>query len=264
MIKRLYAVDEQGSAVPGASFVFSFIDNGEIIETHEAGTGGFLSLDTAWHPNLFVEGVHVRAIANGYETAGVDTFYIPDEWEFIMPKKDSTGKYLLLGGGIAALLVAVSQTKKKKVGAVDVKRDVLPWVVPAAVVVGGYLVYNQFFGERPDEAARDNALDAAIAAEGTPTLSEIEMASIANSVYEDIQYSWISNDLNDAVRQLCRVKNTADILGVIKAYGRRTLKTFGIPRGSFTLEESVASQLGTGDKDFVNRYYDAQGINFNF
>lgn len=262
-----YAIStDNGNGQPVKGAIITFSRNGSAFNIVSfPDNTGVLYFDSVNDADLFSSGVNIRVTAPGHNPAGTTGNAVSGDWVFTL-RPNGLETAAIAGFAIAAAVALASGVgnKKKKLGRIDVKRDLLPWAVPAAIVIGGYLVYQKFFGATVEEKARDTALDTAIAQAGAPTLSDIEIAATANAIYEDIQYSWISNDLNDAVRQLCKVKNTADILLLIKSYGRRTLKTLGVPRGSFTLEESVASQLGTGDKDFINRYYDAQGIDFNF
>jgi len=263
MIKKLYAVDENLQPVPGASFAFA--KAGVNLETYEGGAGGVLSLDTDWHPELFTSGVHVTVTAPGYEAAGVDTDIIPDGWQFIMPKTQSLLPVLGLGAIIAIGGAALyKKSNKKKVSGFDFKKDALPYVLPAGIIIAGLVVYNKIFGSSAQDEQRDAALETDIAAAGTPTMSASEISAAANAIKEDLGYSWVSNDFDDAARQLSKPRNTADVLRLVQAYGKHIITTFGIPRGSFTLEETVSSQLPADYIRIVNQYYQAQGINFQF
>lgn len=263
MVYTLSTNNGNGQPVPNAIITFS--KNGAVFNVLPfPNNTGVLYIDSVADANLLATDVMVRVTAPGYNAAGTTGNAITGDWEFTLrPNGLNTAVIAGAAAGIG-LLWLTARANNKKITGFDVKKDVLPFIVPAAVVIGGIVVYNMFFAKSPQDKARDAALDADIAAAGSPTLSQSEIAAIANALKEDLGYSWVSNDITDAMRQLGKPKNTADILAIIKAYGTHIITTFGIPRGTFTLEETVSSQMGASDIEFVNRYYAAQGINFNF
>lgn len=264
MLYNITVKDTAGVGLAGATILIAAQDgngSGSLV-TDAAGKA---VLNTGVDPFYDLEGVPVYFTVS---KSGYDTFTVAPinnilrDMNFILDKAKSVLPYVLGGGIAAAALLHFS--KKKKVSGFNFKNDALPYVVPAAVIIGGLLVYNKIFGKSAQDAARDNSLATDIAAAGAPTMSATEIAATANQIKEDLGYSWVSNDTTDAVRQLCKPKNLADVLLLIQAYGSHIITTFGIPRGTFTLEETVTSQLGQSDIDFVNEYYSAQGINFKF
>jgi len=270
MIKKLYAIDESQQPVKGALFTFTAADGNQLAAA-DGGTSGSLSLDSELHIDLFQPGVHVTVTAPGYEAAGTDTYIIPDAWQFIMPKVPS----MLPAVGLGALIAfgALALTKKagnKKVSGFDFKNDVLPYVVPAAVVIGGYLVYDKIFGQTPEDKKRDQALTddiANAAAQQPPRMLDSEIAATANALVEDLTYSHPFGDGDqqlDAAHQLTKPGTTADLLRLIKQYGKHMITYFGIPAGEFTLEETVTRKLDADVIAEVNKYYQAQGISFQF
>lgn len=269
MTKTLYAVDDNGAAIAGALFTFTGPD-GKVIAALLSGANGTLVLDTDGDDALLTDGVHVVVSADGYANAGTDTDVIPAGWKFTLVKGPNYALPVIIGAGIASAAFFITSKNKKKVAGISLKsipEKVRPWVMPA-VAVGGvvvvYLLYNKFFGGSTEDAARDAALTSDIAAAGATTMSDSEIATTADAIVEDLGYSWVANNFTDAVAQLSKPKNTADVLNLVKAFGTHWITVFGIPRGKFTLEQYVSSQLPQSDIDFVNNYYDAQGINFKF
>lgn len=264
MVFSISALDANGHPVQNALLTFYRQDKPFNVVAFPGNTGT-LYFDSANDASLFAEGVVVAATAPGYNRASTQGSVIVNynSWVFTM-RPDNLNRNILIGAGLGLAVVAAAAGRKKTVGKFDFKNDALPYVVPAALIIGGVVVYNTIFGKSKEDKARDQALQNDIDAAGAPTLSDSELAAIANAIKEDLGYSWVSNDQTDAVRQLCRVRNTADVLRLVQAYGTHYITTFGIPRGKFTLEETVASQLSQDNIDFVNRYYDAQGITFKF
>lgn len=275
MIKKLYAVDESGKPVPGAVFTFTFTGSDGtvwIAAAFEGGQSGSVSLDTSMHPGLFDSEKHITVTAPGYANAGTDAGIVPDSWQFIMPVNPSMVPALTLGAllTIGAVVAYNSTGKKKKIGKFNVKDDLLPFVVPAAVVIGGFVIYNKLFGQSPQDKARDAALAndiANAAAIEAPRMLDSEIAATANALVEDLTYSHPFGDSSqqqDAAHQLTKPGTTADLLRLIKQYGKHLITYFGIPAGSFTLEETVTRKMDADIIAEINKYYDAQGMNFNF
>jgi hypothetical protein len=181
----------------------------------------------------------------------------------------------LLGLGALAIFVgygaykSLDTGKKKNVSGFDFKTDVMPYVIPGALLVGGYLIATKLFAglgitQSPEDKARAAALTTDIQNAGTPTMSDSEIAATANQIKEDLGYSSVSNNTSDAAHQLTKVNNTADMLRLVQAYGTHVITFFGIPTGTYTLEETVTRQMSTDAIAEINSYYNAQGINFNF
>lgn len=177
----------------------------------------------------------------------------------------------ILGLGALVLLAydELTHEKKKGVAGFDFKNDIMPYVVPAGIVIAGGLILKKVFDglgitDSAEDKARQDALDTDIATAGSPTMTASEIAATANALKEDLGYSYVSNNFTDAVHQLTKAANTADILRIIDAYGKHIITFFGIPTGTYTLEETVVRQLPADYIAQVNSYYNTQGINFNF
>jgi len=99
----------------------------------------------------------------------------------------------------------------------------------------------------------------------TPTKSVGEWTIIANNIYESLRYSGIADDKNNAIYQLARVKNDADIATVYKAFGKRQEYVFGIPySGLQDLVNFVKSNLSSNELNTVNDNYRRKNIKFRF
>lgn len=267
-----YAIStDNGKGQPVKGAVITFSRNGSAFNVvNFPDNTGVLYFDSINDADLFSSGVAVRVTANGYNPAGTTGNAITGDWVFTL-KPNGLQTAGMVGFGVAAAILLASGTGGSKrvnggIGRVDVKKDLLPWVGPAAIVVGGYLVYQKFFSD-PQAKKREDALNTDIAnaeAVSPSRMSDSEIQTAANALKEDLSYSYVSNNFTDAANQLTKPGTTADMLRLIKAYGTHYITFFGIPTGKYTLEETVSRALPRVYIDEVNNYYDAQGIDFNF
>lgn len=276
MIKKLYAVDEAGQPIPGALFTFTYVQDGTTftVGVFDGGQSGSVSLDTAMNQGLFAAPNHVTVTAPGYASAGTDADVVPDSWQFIMPKQQSLLPVLGLGALLAIGGYAIYNSGKGKVGNADegkskfdFKNDVLPYVVPAAVLWGGYLVYQQFFGATDEQKKYNADLDAGIAAadaQAPPVLTDAEIAIMANTLSNDISSFSGQTNVADILAQFERVNNTAELLRLIKAYGTRWTFLLGIPRGKYTLQEALKQNVDGDTINLINQYLTNASIHFQF
>lgn len=99
----------------------------------------------------------------------------------------------------------------------------------------------------------------------TPTKPIGEWTIIANRIYEALRYSGISDDKDDAIYQLARAKNDADIATLYKSFGKRQEYLFGVPYGGLKdLVNFVKSNLDSDQINTVNDNYRRKGIKFRF
>jgi hypothetical protein len=99
----------------------------------------------------------------------------------------------------------------------------------------------------------------------SPTKSVGEWTIIADKIYNDLNKSAISDDKDDAVYQLARAKNDADVATLYKAFGKRQEYYFGIPYGGLRdLADFVKSNLSISDIAIVNGNYSRKNIKFKF
>lgn len=274
MVYTISTNDGTGKPVKGATITFA--RNGAIFNAVDfPDNTGVLYFDSVSDADLFQSDVSIRVTASGYNTAGTTGNAIHGDWVFTL-RNNGFEKAGLIGAGVAALLVAGASVnnkanrKVKKVSGIDVKKDVLPWLPLVAVGVGGYLLYEMFLAKSPEDKARDNALSDDIdyyAAIEPPRMSDSEIATTANALVEDLTYSHPFGDSDmqlDAAHQLTKPGTTADLLRLIKQYGKHAITYFGIPAGTFTLEETVTRKLDASTIAEINAYYKAQGIAFQF
>lgn len=98
-----------------------------------------------------------------------------------------------------------------------------------------------------------------------PTKSVGEWQIIANRIYEDLKFSSISDDTSDAVAQIARPQNDADVALLYQTFGQRQEYAFGIPYGGLKdLTQFVASNLSTDDIAVINNNYSRKGIKFRY
>lgn len=99
----------------------------------------------------------------------------------------------------------------------------------------------------------------------SPTKSVGEWQIIANQIYEDLRYSAIDDNKSDAVYQVTRVKNEADVATLIKTFGSRREYWFGIPAGSNKdLQQFITSNLSASQISTINDNYKRKGIKYRF
>lgn len=268
-----------GSGKPVPNAVISFSRGGTVFnQVSFPNNTGVLYFDSVEDATLFSSGVTYRITASGYNPAGgtASSLVSGSDFTFTM-KPNGLETALVVGVGVGTLLLYAAtqipkKTKRKKVGAIDVKKDVLPWLPVVAIGVAGYLGYTWYkklFGS-PEDESRAAALDADIAnaaVQEPPRMSDSEIAATADQIEEDLTYFHVAGSTAvylDAAHQLTKPGTTADLLRLIKQYGSRYITYFGIPAGKFTLEETVTRKLDPEYIDEINNYYAAQGINFKF
>jgi len=118
--------------------------------------------------------------------------------------------------------------------------------------------------EKEAEADINKYLRGQISA-GNATKSPGEWAIIADQIYNDLRYTAISDNKDNAALQLARVKNGADVALLIKSFGKRREYYFGIPAGSeMDLQQFVTSNLSSKQIAAVNDNYRRKNIKFQF
>ena len=118
--------------------------------------------------------------------------------------------------------------------------------------------------EKEAEADINKYLRGQISA-GNATKSSGEWAIIADQIYNDLRYSAVSDNKDNAALQLARVKNGADVALLIKSFVKRREYYFGIPAGSeMDLQQFVTSNLSSKQIAAVNDNYRRKGIKYQF
>ncbi len=269
-----YAIStDNGNGQPVKNATISFARGGTVFNAVDfPNETGILYFDSVADSDLFQPGVIIRVEAAGHNTAGTTGNAIHGDWVFTL-RENGLEKAVLVGGAAAVgimLLAAAGGKKRRVVGRIDVKKDVLPWVPIAALGIGGYLAYQFFFGQSKGDKEREDALNNDIAnaeAQMPSRMSDAEIATTVNALVEDLTYSHPFGDSSqqlDAAHQLTKAGTTADLLRLIKAYGKHYITYFGVPAGSFTLEETVARKMDADYIAEINNFYKAQGVDFQF
>jgi len=95
--------------------------------------------------------------------------------------------------------------------------------------------------------------------------SKAEWDEIANTIYNNLRFSAIADNKADAGYQVARVQNDADVIYLIKTFGKRQEYLFGIPSGSpMGLTEFITSNLTRKNINLINDNYKRKGIKFRF
>lgn len=162
--------------------------------------------------------------------------------------------------------------------------DYSKYILPAAIVVGGYFVLKQFglFGggaaaanqksiEDTTTAGVNDALNQARASGDFPTITQSEAAGIANSIYN----AGVSDPVDqDAIqRGIIQANTLTDLLLIIQAFGTKQAgglmcSIFGgmlsATCGTYDLQSWVRANLDPQHIQTVNGYLSAQGLNYQF
>jgi hypothetical protein len=137
-------------------------------------------------------------------------------------------------------------------------------VKPILVKLGIVKSAAELEAERINAENIDTYINDAIRVQ-SPTKSVGEWTIIANNIYESLRYSGLSDDKNNAVYQLARAKNDADIATIYKTFGKRQEYFLGVPySGLQDLVSFVKSNLNASEINTVNDNYSRKGIKFRF
>lgn len=149
----------------------------------------------------------------------------------------------------------------------------------AGIVVAAYLIVirplfqslgitktDAEIAKEKSDAANINDIEKNLNARGIDlTKSKAEWDQIADTIYNDLRYSAIADNEADAGYQVSRVKNDADMIYLIKTFGKRQEYLFGIPSGSpMGLTEFITSNLDRSNINLINDNYNRKGMKFKF
>lgn len=99
----------------------------------------------------------------------------------------------------------------------------------------------------------------------TPTKSAGEWAIIADQIYQDLKFSALDDNKDDATYQVARVKNDADFALLYKSFGKRQEYFFGIPTGGLQdLQQFIKGNLNADKIAQINGNYSRKGIKYRF
>jgi len=92
-----------------------------------------------------------------------------------------------------------------------------------------------------------------------------EWAIIADQIYEDLRYTALDDDKDDAVYEISRVKNDADFKLLFQNFGTRQEYVFFLPSGSKKdLQQFVRSNLSKDQIQIINKNYHSKNISYQF
>jgi hypothetical protein len=116
------------------------------------------------------------------------------------------------------------------------------------------------------DAANINEIEKNLNARGLAlTKSKAEWDMIADTIYNNLRYSAIADNKADAGYQVARVQNDADIIYLVKTFGKRQEYLFGLPSGSpMSLNEFITSNLTRENINLINDNYTRKGMSFKF
>ena len=149
----------------------------------------------------------------------------------------------------------------------------------AGIVVAAYLIVirpifqslgitktDAEIAKEKSDAANINDIEKNLNARGIDlTKSKAEWDQIADAIYNDLRYSSVDDDKADAGYQVARVKNDADVIYLIKSFGKRQEYFFFLPTGSPKgLTEFITSNLTRDNINLINDNYKRKGIKFRF
>jgi hypothetical protein len=149
----------------------------------------------------------------------------------------------------------------------------------AGIVVAAYLIVirplfqslgitktDAEIAKEKSDAANINDIEKNLNARGIDlTKSKAEWDQIADVIYNDLRYSSVDDNKADAGYQIARVQNDADIIYLIKTFGKRQEYFFFLPTGSPKgLTEFITSNLTRDNINLINDNYKRKGIKFKF
>jgi len=229
-------------------------------------------MDDIAFEGLDISGLLFTASAPGYQTLTANFSDLSDTYTFTL-SKSNVATYVLIGGAVVGLGIAIANMKKKKrTKKMSGFTDLTPQAQTAATVgiaaIVAYLVI--FKGNRPsgqalaDKAAGD--LQTLAAAGMHPTLSPSQAESYAGILRTAFDDCGTDEDAINSVMN--NLSNDADIALLLSTYGTRPYK--GCFDGdffsthSFNLAEAMTSELSSNAIAYINASFASRGINFKF
>jgi hypothetical protein len=182
-------------------------------------------------------------------------------------------------GAAGGLIYVASKPDRKRVSGAG--SDYSKYIIPVAVVVGGYFLLKNFGLFGGTSAADQNAAGITAASQqgvadaistdqasgGIATINQAQAAGIANTIFNSM------SDQDAIVRQLIQVNTLQDLLLTIQAFGTKqaggaACSLFGgimsSVCGTYDLPSFVRATLDNSHLATVNNYLSAQNINYQF
>jgi len=162
--------------------------------------------------------------------------------------------------------MAISQENKKLLTTAGIVAAAYLIVIRPLFQSLGITKTDAEIAKEKSDAANINDIEKNLNARGIDlTKSKAEWDQIADTIYNDLRYSALADNKADAGYQVSRVKNDADMIYLIKTFGKRQEYLFGIPSGSpMGLSEFITSNLDRTNIDLINDNYSRKGMKFKF
>jgi hypothetical protein len=98
-----------------------------------------------------------------------------------------------------------------------------------------------------------------------PTRTAAQWLFVANTIFDALKFSALSDDKAKAYSELARVLTDADMAILIQQFGLRQERSFGVPIGEpKTLPQFVSDNLDQEDIDDLNLLYARSKMKFKF
>ena len=162
--------------------------------------------------------------------------------------------------------MAISQENKKLLTTAGIVAAVYLIVIRPLFQSLGITKTDAEIAKEKSDAANINDIEKNLNARGIDlTKSKAEWDQIADTIYNDLRFSALADNKADAGYQVSRVKNDADMIYLIKTFGKRQEYFFGIPSGSqMSLTEFITSNLTRDNINLINDNYKRKGMAFKF
>ena len=135
---------------------------------------------------------------------------------------------------------------------------------PVLTKIGIFKSAQEKLYESRKATALENEVKATAKTE-RPTKSEFEWNTIADQIYQDLKFSALDDNKDDATYQAARVKNNADFYMLWKGFGTRQEYAFGIPvGGKKNLQQFIRDNLSDSKIETLNSNYARKGIKFRY
>lgn len=159
----------------------------------------------------------------------------------------------------------------------DIKNKInLKYILFAGLLVAVYFIVKNTIKNLPnlltsttDSKAQTNNLDSFAKQQSKvqkQTKTDSEWKIIADTIYQDLRYSSLSDNKAHAGVQICRVKNDTDVAVLIKQFGVRSEIYVGIFSNGDdkTLPEFVIQNFTMAEISKINDNYKRKGIKFQY
>jgi hypothetical protein len=162
--------------------------------------------------------------------------------------------------------MAISQENKKLLTSVGIAVAAYLIVIKPLFQKLGITKTDAEIAKEKSDAANIEEVEKNLNARGVDlSKSKAEWDQIADTIYNDLRFSAVADNKADAGYQVSRVKNDADMIYLIKTFGKRQEYLFGFPSGSpMGLTEFITSNLNRDQINLINDNYSRKGMKFKF